>query len=120
MLEDSQKTDKGATKLIVRVPSYVHHDLKEIITIMAVNSDGQVDKTRNDEIELMLTPLYRLDDSKVRLQSNLVKLVNGEATVDITSEESEFVKIEASCKDKNAGLEPYSVLLATGGFPFHR
>jgi hypothetical protein len=87
---------------------------------MAVNSDGQIDKTRNDEIELTLTPLYRLDDSKVRLQSNRVRLVNGEVMVEITSQESEFVKIAASCKDKNAGLEPYSVLLATGGFPFHR
>jgi len=119
-LGDSQKSETGATKLIVRVPSYVHHNMKETITIMAVDSNGQVDRTRNDEIELTVTPLYRLDDSKVKLESNLVKLVNGEVTVDMTSEQSEFVKITASCKDKNAGLEPYSVLMATGGFPFHR
>ena len=109
-----------ATKLLVKVPSYITHHEKSKIVIVAIDSKGVVDKTRNDEIEIAMEPIYELENSQVKIDSNSAKLVNGEAQVGISSQQSEFVKITVSCKDKKAGLEPYTVLMGTGGFPFHR
>jgi len=117
---ETHKENIRASKLIVRVPSYISERQESTITIVAVDSEGQIDRTRNDEIELIMTPMYNIDDPKVEIDTSGVKLVNGEATVRIVNEESDFVKITASCKDKDAGLEPYTVLLATGGYPFGR
>ena len=117
---ETQKEKIKATKLIVRVPSYMSEHQRSTIVIVAVDPEGRIDRTRNDEIELIMTPMYNIEDPKVKLDTNAVRLVNGEATVGVTNEESDFVKITASCKDKKAGLEPYTVLLATGGYPFGR
>jgi hypothetical protein len=119
-MEESQKETVRATKLVVRVPSYISERQSSTLVIVAVDEEGRVDRTRNDEIELTLTPMYNIQNPKVKLDKNIVKLANGEATVGITNEESDFVKITVSCKDKKAGLEPYTVLLATGGYPFGR
>jgi hypothetical protein len=107
-------------KLMVKVPSYITHHEKSKIVIVAIDSRGRVDRTRNDEIEITMEPIYELENSKVKIDKNFVKLVNGEAQIGISSQQSEFVKITVSCKDKEAGLESYTVLMATGGFPFHR
>ncbi|MEM3003795.1 MAG: hypothetical protein QXO25_00045 [Candidatus Bathyarchaeia archaeon] len=118
----SEGQGKGirATKLVVRVPSYISERQRSTLVIVAVDEEGRVDRSRNDEVELTMTPMYNIESPKVKLDKNIVKLINGEATVGITNEESDFVKITASCKDKKAGLEPYTVLLATGGYPFGR
>jgi hypothetical protein len=111
--------NKSPTRLMIKVPSHLSSHHKETITIMAVNADGQIDKTRNDEIELKLEPLYITDRCNVKLDSQVMRLENGQATVGVLSGESDFVKLTASCKDEKAGLTPYSVLMPTGGFPFH-
>lgn len=118
---DKNKEDKIiATKLLVKVPSYITHHEKSKIIIVAIDSKGGIDKTRNDEIEIAMEPIYELKNSQVKIDTNSAKLVNGEAQVGISSQQSEFVKITVSCKNKKAGLEPYTVLMGTGGFPFHR
>lgn len=118
---DKNQEDKIIpTKLLVKVPSQLTHHKKSKIVIIAVDSKGGIDKTRNDEIEIAMEPIYELENSKVKIDTNSVKLVNGEAQIGISSQQSEFVKITVSCKDKKSGLEPYTVLMATGGFPFHR
>jgi hypothetical protein len=109
-----------AKKLMVTVPSYITHHHKSKIIIVAVDSKGKIDSTRNDEIEIAMEPIYEFENSKVKIDTNSAKLVNGKAEVGISSQQSEFVKITVSCKDKKAGLEPYTVLMGTGGFPFHR
>ena len=119
-MKKKQKDKIVAKKLMVKVPSYITHHEKSKIIIVAVDSNGRVDKTRNDEIKVSMEPIYEIEDSKVKIDTNSVKLVNGEAQIGISSQQSEFVKITVSCKDKKAGLEPYTVLMATGGFPFHR
>jgi hypothetical protein len=118
---DVEQDDKIiATRLLVKVPSYITHHEKSKIIIVAVDSKGRVDRTRTDEIEIVAEPMYEIENSKVKIDKNSVRLVNGEAQVGISSQQSEFVKITASCKDKKTELEPYTVLMATGGFPFHR
>ena len=119
-MDKSQEDKIIATKLMVKVPSYLTHHKKSEVVIYAVDSKGRIDKTRNDAIEVTMEPIYELENSKVKLDTNSVNLVNGKAQIGISSEKSEFVKITASCKDKKAGLEPYTVLMPTGGFPFHR
>ena len=109
-----------AKKLMVTVPSYITHHEKSKIVIVAVDSKGKIDSTRNDEIEVVMEPIYELENSKVKIDANSAKLVNGKAEIGISSQQSEFVKITVSCKDKKAGLEPYTVLMGTGGYPFHR
>jgi type IV secretory pathway VirJ component len=119
-MAQNQKETK-ATKLIIRVPSYMSEHTHSEIVILAVDSEGKTDKTRSDEIELTLEPMYMTKDGFVRhvkLDTDKVKLVNGEASVGITNDEASFVKLTASCKDKNSGLTPYTVLMATGGYPF--
>jgi hypothetical protein len=119
-LSKNQEDKIIATKLMVKVPSYITHHEKSKIVIVAVDSKGRVDRTRTDEIEIAMEPIYELKNSKVKIDTNSIKLVNGEAQIGISSQQSEFVKITASCKDKKAGLETYTVLMSTGGFPFHR
>ena len=119
-MNKNQEDKIVAKKLMVKVPSYITHHEKSKIIIVAIDSKGRVDKTRNDEIEIVMEPIYELENSKVKIDTNSAKLVNGEAQIGISSQQSEFVKITVSCKDKKAGLEPYTVLMATGGFPFHR
>jgi hypothetical protein len=119
-LNKNQEDKIVATKLLVKVPSYITHHEKSKIVIVAIDSKGTVDKTRNDEIEIAMEPIYELKNSQVKIDTASAKLVNGEAQVGISSQQSEFVKITVSCKDKKAGLEPYTVLMGTGGFPFHR
>jgi hypothetical protein len=118
---DEKNEDKIiAKKLMVKVPSYITHHAKSKIIIVAVDSKGRIDRTRTDEIKIVMEPIYDLENSKVKIDINSATLVNGEAQVGISSQKSEFVKINVSCKDKKAGLEPYTVLMATGGYPFHR
>jgi hypothetical protein len=119
-LDAEQENKIIATRLLVKVPSYITHHEKSKIIIVAVDSKGRVDRTRTDEIEIVMEPMYEIENSKVKIDTNAVRLVNGEAQVGISSQQSEFVKITASCKDRKTGLEPYTVLMATGGFPFHR
>ena len=119
-MNKNQEDKIVANKLMVKVPSYITHHEKSKIIIVAVDSNGRVDKTRNDDIKISIEPIYELENSKVKIDTNSVKLVNGQAQIGISSQQSEFVKITASCKNKKAGLEPYTVLMATGGFPFHR
>ena len=56
----------------------------------------------------------------MKLDTNHVRLVNGVAKIGVSSHQSEFVKITASCKDKKTKIKPYKVLMATGGYPFHK
>jgi hypothetical protein len=119
-LDKNQKDKIIPTKLLIKVPSQLAHHHKSKITIVAVDSKGKIDSTRNDEIEIAMEPIYEFENSKVKIDANSAKLVNGKAEIGISSQQSEFVKITVSCKDKKAGLEPYTVLMGTGGYPFHR
>jgi hypothetical protein len=119
-LDKNQEDKIIATKLLVKVPSYITHHEKSKIVIVAIDSKGGIDNTRNDEIEIAMEPIYELENSKVKIDANSAKLVNGKAEIGISSQQSEFVKITVSCKDKKAGLESYTVLMGTGGYPFHR
>ena len=47
-----------AKKLMVTVPSYITHHQKSKITIVAVDSKGRIDSTRNDEIEIAMEPIF--------------------------------------------------------------
>lgn len=119
---EENKGDKIiATRLIVKIPSYLTHHQKSEITITAIDSKGRIDRIRNDEIEITMEPIYeKIEDTKVKLDTNHVRLVNGVAKIGVSSHQSEFVKITASCKDKKTKIKSYTVLMATGGYPFHK
>ena len=120
-MEENKEDKIIATSLIVKVPSYLTHHQKSEMTITAVDSKGRIDRKRNDEIEITMEPIYeKIEDTKVKLDTSYVRLVNGVSKIGVSSQKSEFVKITVSCKDKKSKIKPYTVLMATGGYPFHR
>ena len=118
---------KSETKLLIRLPSYISHysskftnskkPIDSTLTILAVNSNGEVDKTRDDTIEVTFTSLSNPNATTVKLENNYVKLSNGEGKVGISSKETEFIKLTAFCKNKKTNLQPYTALFSTGCYP---
>ncbi|MFC1506392.1 hypothetical protein ACFLQ6_04905 [Thermoproteota archaeon] len=118
---------KLEAKLLIQLPSYISHypnkstnaknPIDSTLTVLAVDPNGEIDKTRNDTISMIFTSLSNPNATTVKLGNNFVKLANGEGKIGIFSKETEFIKLTALCKNKKANLQPYTSLFSTGGYP---
>jgi len=83
-----------AVKLMLSVPSpnAITIDRPEVVRVYATNAEGQIDRARNDTVELTLDP----PGSGVKLSATRATLVNGEAIFTITSSKSELVTLTAT------------------------
>jgi len=102
-------TSPEAVKLVLSVPSSntITINRPEIVTVYAANTEGQMDRTRNDIVELTLDP----PDSGVQLSATRVTLVNGEAKFTVMSSKSELVALTATWIDGRTPLKPAVVSL---------
>jgi hypothetical protein len=98
-----------AVKLVIIGPpsNTITIDQPQIITVYAVNTNGQIDKSRNDIIELIIDP----PDSATILNSTRANLKNGEATFVIVINQSEIVILTANWIAGRAPLESAVVSL---------
>jgi hypothetical protein len=74
----------------------------EVLRIYAANSEDQIDRSRNDTIDLSLNPPY----SGAKLSASRVTLLNGEATFTITGTKVEVVTLMATWVNGRTRLEP--------------
>jgi type II secretory pathway component PulM len=80
----------SATKLVIEAPLEAKVGSTIAVTVKAVDEDGRVDKTRNDIVEISITPEGLTDLSKIK-----VRLEGGEATVSFTVKASGKAVIQA-------------------------
>ena len=87
-------TSPEAVKLVLNVPSpsSIAIGRPEVVRVYAANAEGNIDRTRNDTVELTLDPT----NSGVRLSVTRVTLVDGEATFTVISAKSEVVTLTAT------------------------
>lgn len=91
-----------AVKLILSSPHTIDIGRNEVLTIYAANSENQIDRSRNDTIDLSLNPPY----SGAKLSAARVTLLNGEATFTITGTKNEVVTLTATWANGRTKLEP--------------
>jgi len=91
-----------AVKLILSTPHTIDIGRIEVLTIYAANSEDQIDRSRNDTIDLSLNPPH----SSAKLSAARVTLLNGEATFTITGTKNEVVTLTATWANGRTKLEP--------------
>ena len=98
-----------AVKLVIIGPpsNTITIGQQQVITVYAVNTNGQIDKSRNDIIELIIDP----PDSATILNSTRANLKNGEATFVIVINQSEIVILTAHWIAGRTSLESAVVSL---------
>ena len=80
----------SATKLVIEAPLEAKVGSTISVTVKAVDEDGRIDKTRNDIVEVSITPEGLTDLSKIK-----IRLEDGEATVSFTVKASGKAVIQA-------------------------
>lgn len=98
-----------AVKLVLGLPSQTTMATgePEIVRVYAANTDGQIDRSRNDIIVLALDP----PNSGVMLGATKVTLSNGEATFTVSSTANVVVTLTATWMSGKTPLKTGSVSL---------
>lgn len=98
-----------AVKLVISGPpsNTIAIGQPQIITVYAANTNGQIDKSRNDIIELIIDP----PGSATILNSTRANLRNGEATFIVVINQSEIVILTANWIAGRTPLESTMVSL---------
>jgi len=80
----------SAAKLVIEAPLEAKVGSTIAVTVKAVDEEGRVDKTRNDIVEVSITPEGLTDSSKIK-----IRLEEGEATISFTVKASGKAVIQA-------------------------
>lgn len=103
-----------ATKLLIVSPSgFIDLDENTELTIKAIDNYGNVDKNRNDLVELTLRSVTR-NESMAKLSSTSVKLDKGIGLAYIRGRIAEVVDVKVSWKEGTLPLESSTVRLYIG------
>ncbi|MBS7622130.1 hypothetical protein KEJ39_00425 [Candidatus Bathyarchaeota archaeon] len=89
-----RQTSSEAVKLVLNVfsPESVAVGRPQVVRVYAANAEGNIDRSRDDTVELKLDP----PTSSTRLSVTRVTLVGGEATFTVISSRSEVVTLTAT------------------------
>jgi len=87
-------TSREAVKLVLNAPSpnSIAIGRPEVVRVYAANAEGNIDRSRNDTVELKLEP----PNSSAKLSVTSVTLVDGEATFTVISSKSEVFTLTAT------------------------
>lgn len=103
-----------ATKLLIVSPSgFIDLDENTELTIKAIDNSGNIDKNRNDLVELTLRSVTR-NESMAKLSSTSVKLDKGIGLAYIRGRIAEVVDVKVSWKEGTLPLESSTVRLYIG------
>ena len=97
-----------AVKLMLSSPHTIDVNRPEVLRIYAANSEDQIDRSRNDTIDLSLNPPH----SGVKLSASRVTLLNGEATFTLTGTKNEVVTLTATWANGRTKLEPAATTIS--------
>lgn len=117
MSNDIKKKENEAkvTRLAVFFPTHLDPNSEHKITVKALTQDGEVDKNRNDTVEVTLNEASatRLKEGGKKLT---VKLVNGEEGIYlITGSGVETIIINIKWIEGESPLQSTTISLLTGG-----
>lgn len=98
-----KQNSPDAVKLVIIGPpsNTITIGQPNVITVYAANTNGQIDKSRNDIVELIIDP----PGSATILNSTKVILKNGEATFVVVINQSEIVILTANWIAGRTSLE---------------
>ena len=106
----------SASRLII-VLERVHlgvDDPREIM-IKAVDNGGNIDKSRNDLLQLNLTSLSH-GNTLTKLNAYNLRLENGSANASLSGPTADLVMVTVTWKEGKSKLEPGQALIQVGSF----
>ena len=106
----------SATKLVI-VYERIHIGVDDPteITIRAVNDEGIIDTSRDDLLQLNVTP-FSYQTCRAELSTYTLRLKNGTATAVLVGEAMEMVKLTVTWKDDKSELRSNTITIQTGNF----
>jgi len=109
----TSQTIKATKLLIVSRSGFIELDENTELTIKAIDNSGNIDKSRNDLVELTLRSVSR-NESMAKLSSASVKLDRGVGLAYIRGRIAEVVDVKVSWKEGTSPLESSTVRLYIG------
>jgi hypothetical protein len=108
--------ERSATKLVI-VYERIHIGVDDPteITMRAVNDEGIIDTSRDDLLQLNVTPFSHLT-CRAELSAYTLRLQNGTATAVLVGEAMEMVKLTVTWKDGKSELKSNTITIQIGNF----